>query len=642
MPRMYPFRSDLSQMKLSSVRPNLSAWKIAGVYAVAGYLWILFSDRILHSLVNDTAALTTLQTYKGWFYVAMTALLVQVLVKRRLAAIKQVQTVLQEREVRFRRLFENSPVPLVEADMSQPLQQINKLHRSGISDMRAYLRDNPDIDRQIASFVVIREVNQAAAALFHAESPELLKGMIGNVRSEGLYQLVRELLCTFDTGATRHQTEATMMTLSGESMTLLVSATLAPGNESNWDKVIISMADLTAHRKAEAERARLEAQLRQAQKMESIGALAGGIAHDFNNILTPLCGYTDLVLEDLPVDSPVREDIEQVQKAANRGKDLVKQILSFSRRSDQQKAVIDLRLIVKETAKLLRASLPPSIDIQLDLDDGIGKISADPTQIHQVLMNLCTNAFQAMKESGGQISISLRQVHVSDSSTPHLVSGEYLTCAVTDTGCGIPPENQERIFEPFFTTKEAGEGTGLGLSVSHGIVVSHGGTITCTSQPFVGSTFTVYLPVTAEVEQVYSVPSNVELDGRETLLIVDDDPIVAQTAIDMLFRRGYTVRYCASPLEALEILQDPSTSVDLAIFNQAMPKISGLRLAETVRAYRPDLPIAMLTGFGKGLETELLERSAIHVVIAKPFTSTEIAQGVRVALTKRPVPVAAR
>jgi signal transduction histidine kinase len=436
----------------------------------------------------------------------------------------------------------------------------------------------------------------------------------------------------FDTGETRFVEEAEMRTITGEPIALLITANLTPGYETTWEKVIVSLADLTVHRKAEEERARLESQLRQAQKMESIGALAGGIAHDFNNILTPLCGYTDLALEDLPANSPVREDIEQVQKAANRGKDLVKQILSFSRRSDQQKVVVDLRHIVKETTKLLKASLPPTIEIQTEIKRESGLILADPTQIHQVLMNLCTNAFHAMKETGGQLTVILDQVTLNESSSPHLPSGEYVTCAVMDTGCGIPSENQERIFEPFFTTKDSGEGTGLGLSVSHGIVVSHGGTITCTSELCIGSTFTVYLPVTVDQLAVETRFDKTELRGNERILLVDDDTVVAGVAKEFLERQGYSVTCCHFPVNAVEILRSAQPPFDLALFNQAMPKMSGLQLAEAVREFNTQIPIAMLTGFGKGLDNRFLSRVQIQVVIGKPFTTAELARGVRSAL----------
>ncbi len=619
-------------MNLSSVRPNSAAWKIAGIFGIAGFLWILFSDQILAGMVQDSAALTSLQTYKGWFYVAMTALLVQVLVHRRLTAIKQVQTVLQERENRFRGLFENSPVPLVEIDLSPVRQRFAIYRRSGVTDLRTYLAEETEIAQQLIAAAVIREVNEAATALFRAQSDGQLKGQIGMVRSEGLYEVLRKMALHFDTGETRFVEEADMRTITGEPIALLVTANMIPGYESTWEKVMVSLADLTVHRKAEEERARLEAQLRQAQKMESIGALAGGIAHDFNNILTPLCGYTDLALEDLPLNSPVREDIEQVQKAAYRGKDLVKQILGFSRRSDQQKVVIDLRHIVKETAKLLKASLPPNIEIQTEIRRESGMILADPTQIHQVLMNLCTNAFHAMKENGGQLTVTLDQVTLNESSSPHLPSGEYVTCAVTDTGCGIPSENQERIFEPFFTTKDSGEGTGLGLSVSHGIVVSHGGTITCTSQLCVGSTFTIYLPVTVDQLVVETRFDKGELRGNERILLVDDDTLVASVAKEMLERQGYTVTCCHFPVNAIEILRSAQPPFDLALFNQAMPKISGLQLAETVREFDPQIPIAMLTGFGKGLDNRFLSRVQIQVVIGKPFTAVELARGVRSAL----------
>ena len=245
------------------------------------------------------------------------------------------------------------------------------------------------------------------------------------------------------------------------------------------------------------ERSKVEQQLRQAQKMEAVGTLAGGIAHDFNNVLAAIIGFSELALGKLPEGSPVRLHMERIFTAGIRGRDLVKQILAFSRQAEQTKLPIKLAPIVKETLRLLRASLPSTIGIRMNLPNNMGFVSADPIQIQQVIMNLCTNAAHAMREKGGSISIDLADFSVSspdNAPDPAMRPGSYARLSVQDTGVGMSPETIEHIFDPFFTTKAAGEGTGLGLSVVHGIVASHGGTITVSSEPGKGSTFTIYLP----------------------------------------------------------------------------------------------------------------------------------------------------
>jgi len=396
------------------------------------------------------------------------------------------------------------------------------------------------------------------------------------------------------------------------------------------------MRDITERRQAEKEKERLEAQLRQAHKMEAIGTMAGGIAHDFNNILAAILGYTELALADTPREHPVSQSLEQVLKASLRAKSLVQQILSFSRRAEQTKSRIQVTPVVKEALKLLRATLPTTIEIRQELDSEAGFVLADPSDIHQLLMNLCANAEYAMREKGGLLKVTLSRVELDESSAaryPGLGPGSYLQLTVSDTGSGIKPEILERIFEPFFTTKGPGEGTGMGLSVAHGIVKSHGGAITAYSEPGQGSTFRVYLPVLEAGQEAQRLPESEPLPGgSERILLVDDEPALAELGRQLLERLGYRVTSLASSQEALETFKADPQGFDLLITDQTMPRMTGAELAGKILAIRPDIPVILCTGFSAQISDEKAQEIGIRRLLMKPLDARQTARAIREVL----------
>ena len=402
---------------------------------------------------------------------------------------------------------------------------------------------------------------------------------------------------------------------------------------------LLSVArDISERVLAEREKEKLEAQLRQAQKMEAIGTLAGGIAHDFNNILAAIMGYTELAMVNLARDNPVQADLEQVFKAGKRAKDLVQQILTFSRQSETEARSIQVHLIVKEVIRLLRASLPSTITILQKIDPQAGAVKADPTQIHQIVMNLCTNAYHALREKGGVLEIGLDSCRVETKPAdlhPHLKEGDYVRLGISDTGHGMDEEVMERIFDPFFTTKERGEGTGMGLSVVHGIVTGCGGAIKVSSTPGEGSIFEVYLPRTYGQEQTAAEPARFSFQGSEHILLVDDEKSLVRMHEKLLERLGYKVTATTSSVKAMEIFRLNPAGFDLVVTDQTMPQITGLQLSEGIRKIRQDIPVILCTGFSESITPERIEASGVHEVLFKPFANRELTKLIRRVLDGR-------
>jgi two-component system cell cycle sensor histidine kinase/response regulator CckA len=373
--------------------------------------------------------------------------------------------------------------------------------------------------------------------------------------------------------------------------------------------------------------------------MEAIGTLAGGIAHDFNNILAAIMGYTEMALYDVPEGTSGRRNLEQVLKAGYRGKDLVKQIITFSRRRDEERRPMRISPIVKEALKMLRASLPTTIDIRQNIKTQSGMVLADPTQIHQVLMNLISNAAYAMREKGGVLEVSLTDVdiYLDDAAPPHpdLKPGPYLKLTVSDTGHGIEHAIMERIFDPFFTTKRPGEGTGMGLAVVHGIVKSYGGAILVDSEPGKGSAFDVFFPriegyVLPEVDAAAPMPT-----GDEHILFVDDEEALADMVQQMLERLGYSVVVKTSSLEALEVFKVHPDQFDLVITDQTMPHMAGVDLAKEIMRIRPEIPIILCTGFSEVISAEEAKTFGIREFLMKPFATRMLAETIRRALDSK-------
>ncbi len=378
----------------------------------------------------------------------------------------------------------------------------------------------------------------------------------------------------------------------------------------------------------------LEAQLRQAQKMEAIGTLAGGIAHDFNNILGAILGFTDMALLHCDPGSPLHENLTHIRKGGKRAADLVQQILTFSRMTTAEKEPVPVVPLVRESLKLLRASLPATIEIEKELDAAGMNVLANPVKIQQVVMNLCTNAFHAMRDRGGLLTVTLDTVPAAECRRMLTsVRGDCVRLTVSDTGTGIDPETMERIFDPFFTTKGPGEGTGLGLSVVHGIVRDLGGTITVSSEPGEGTTFTVILPaVKKDLSPVLANLNEPLPGGTEHILIVDDETDILETCKMMLQHLGYAVTLSSRPLAAVELVREQNELYDLVITDQTMPKMTGSELIGELLAIRPGLPIILCTGYSDKVNEEVARRAGARRLLMKPVELRKLARAIREVL----------
>ena len=395
--------------------------------------------------------------------------------------------------------------------------------------------------------------------------------------------------------------------------------------------------DISETKLAQQERENIEKRLQQAQKMEAIGTLAGGIAHDFNNILGAIIGYSNLALTDAKEEDSVHYYLEQIEQGGYRAKDLVKQILTFSRQTEQEKRPTKIGPLVKETAKLLRASLPATIEIKIEINAHADLVFADSTRIHQVIMNLCTNAGHAMREKGGVLCISLFETDLdSCSSLPHpdLSEGPYLRLDVSDTGHGMPPKILDRIFDPYFTTKEKGEGTGLGLAVVHGIVKDHGGAVTVVSESGKCTTFSVFLPRVAAMSDQKRKGTAFIPGGKECILFVDDEAPLVELVRDLLERIGYEVIAKTGSIETLEAFRAEPDKFDIVVTDQTMPNLTGVELAKKFMGIRPDIPIILCTGFSERTNAEKAKALGISEFLLKPLLPSDLAQAIRRALDK--------
>ncbi len=381
----------------------------------------------------------------------------------------------------------------------------------------------------------------------------------------------------------------------------------------------------------------LESSIRQAQKMESIGTLAGGVAHDFNNILTSIIGFSEIGLDVAEKDSILEKSLKEIFAAGDRAKELVKQILVFARRSEEEIKPVQPGLIIREAAKFLRSSIPTTIDIRLNIDSD-SFIMANSTQIHQVIMNICTNASHAMEDDGGLLEISLKDVTASHAGKLHgidLKPGNYIELAISDTGTGIPPEIIESIFDPYYTTKAHGEGIGLGLAVVHGIVETYGGRIIVESVLGKGTTFTTYLPIKKHtaIRPEYStepVPS-----GSERILFVDDEPPITRMGKQLLERLGYKVTVKNSSMAALDLFRAKPADFDLVVTDMTMPEMTGDKLALALMRIRPDIPVILCSGYSKKMSNEAAMDIGIKAFITKPIVKADLAKIVRKVLDKK-------
>jgi PAS domain S-box-containing protein len=417
---------------------------------------------------------------------------------------------------------------------------------------------------------------------------------------------------------------------------LLTSTPIDPNDLSRG--VTFTALDITEQKRAEEERRKLEERLRQAQKMEAIGTLAGGIAHDFNNILAAIVGFGELARMDTSGNAELTASIDGILKASFRARDLVRQILTFSRQNEAELFPIQPHLVVKEAVKLLRASLPSTIHLRQAMNSQ-AYILGDPTQIQQVVMNLCTNAYHAMREEGGELEVGLADVCVGNARPAELKAvtpGQYLKLSVRDTGRGIDPAFIHRIFDPYFTTKEKTKGTGLGLAVVHGIVKSHKGAIQVSSRLGAGTTFDVYFPIAdAAAGKTVLVQEAAAAGGCERILFVDDEPDIEELGRRLLGSLGYGVATCPDGGAALDLFGADPARFDLVITDMTMPGMTGDRLAVEMMRIRPGLPVILCTGFNELINMDRVKEIGIRALMMKPFLKNEVAKVIREVLERR-------
>ena len=420
---------------------------------------------------------------------------------------------------------------------------------------------------------------------------------------------------------------------NGEYGWILVVGNPRHDSEGKFVGYIGFCYDITDRKRAEEEKKILNAKLQQAQKLEAIGTLAGGIAHDFNNILSAILGYTEIAKDDSEPGSKVIKDLDRVIEAGHRASGLVKQILAFSRQTTIETVPLNPKYIVKEAIKLLRPGIPSTIAITQHFASPIYCINADPTQIHQVVMNLCTNAFHAMETTGGTLDICLENKKLTTRDIqqyPNVTHGEFVVLSVSDTGPGIPLEIRDRIFDPYFTTKEVGKGTGMGLAIVHGIATTLNGFVSCESAPGSGAVFRVFLPaIQPDVlppTLTVSVSDNATPTGKEHVLYVDDEEILAELGKTMLERLGYHVTLCTDSMAALSLFRENPSRYDVLVTDQTMPGMTGFELARTILQIRPNFPVILCTGFSNLVDEEDAKKAGIRGFIMKPFTQNGLGE----------------
>jgi PAS domain S-box-containing protein len=516
-------------------------------------------------------------------------------------ALKRTEDALQESYDRFRILFENAPIPYQSLDENGLIIQVNQTWLNHLG----YTEDEV-IGKSIEDFLPAGRKKH-----FKENFPRfMIKGEILGVDLE-------------------------LLKKDGSTVLMSVNGKVAKNPDGSFKQTHCVLHDITEHRK-------LEEQLRQSQKMEAVGTMAGGIAHDFNNILTIIAGNAGMALDDIKDDSPARKCIEKIFQASIRATDLVSQILAFSRKEKKELITIRPQVLIKETLKFLRSTTPTTISIVQIISNDCSKVLADPTGLHQVTMNLFSNAVHALDEKG-EIIVKLQEVDLDSDDLkkfPHIISssfktpGKYARLSVTDEGSGIDEKTLKRIFDPFFTTKEVGKGTGMGLSVVHGIVDSHSGFMTVESEPGQGSTFSVFIPVT-EVEKNELLETETvaaPLTGTERILVIDDEEALLELAGRILKSLGYAVTAESSSIEALELFRTDPDQFDLVITDQSMPNMSGTEVITEVLKIKPDLPCILCTGFSSKISEENARERGISKYLKKPYSKKILSEAVREVL----------
>ncbi len=523
--------------------------------------------------------------------------------------VKERTVELEESEQRYKAVFEYTGTAAIIIESDDTISMVN----SKFAELVGMDREAIEGVKKWHDFVSSRDINIMANHL------KTLK--------ENLFHTERDVALQY---------EVELVNGSDSPKYVYVSLGQIPGT----DRQVASLLDVTEKKRAERRWQNLEKQLRKSQKMEAIGTLAGGIAHDLNNILSPVLGYADMIMRTSEPESRVFQRSEKIQKAALRAADLVSQVLAFNRGGAEEKRRIKLHPVAREVVKLLRGSIPSTIRITDEVDRNCYAVLADPTQIHQVVMNLCTNAYHAMEETGGELTVGLRQIELTLSDMvayPNLTEGPgtYLVLEVSDTGCGMTEDILERIFDPYFTTKEEGKGTGLGLATAYSIIQSCKGDIRVKSNPKKGTCFSIYIPAVQpekELEVTTSIPGLELVGAGERLLVVDDDYDIAAMCREGFEYLGYKVEAFSSSTEALDFFKEHYSDIDLVITDQTMPEITGIELAKEMMAIKGDLPVILCSGYAASINQKAVAKAGIKRFVMKPVTVDALSREIQLLL----------
>lgn len=555
-----------------------------------------------------------------------------VLVFRDVTKDYAIRTALQGSETRFRNLFENAGISIWNEDISDVCKALDKLRLEGVIHLRRYLKDNQQVAWDLAAMVKVLNVNEATLKLFGAKAEDELIYQIDKTFGSNAIEIFIDELCAIWSKEEVFRSEAAFRTLDGNDIDGIISFRI-PEIAESCNSVPVSILDITDRKQAEREKERLQRELQQTHKMEALGQLTGGIAHDFNNILGIIMGYTSMALDRFGREIPEKavDYLETAMKASERAKDLVAQMLTFSRSGNGDAQPLQFSPLIKENVKMLYSILPSSIKIELNCEEELPNILMDPAKLQQLMMNLCINARDAM-DGVGTLTIALgwrRNVDTECSASHQWVKGDWVELSVADTGSGMTSETIKHLFEPFYTTKEVGRGTGMGMAVLHGIVSSHGGHTLIETEIGKGSVVRLLFP--PAVEETSEKPeadlsSNPlpQGEGRH-ILVLDDELELAEYIGDLLALYGFQTTIKTDSQDALSLFQEDPDKFALLITDQTMPKLTGVELIKKFREIQPEFPVILCTGFSEDIDAEGAENMGI-CFLGKPIDADRLVQ----------------